>query len=143
MIKPLLVASLLTATTMSSAFAAHPMCGETELAAVMNDMKDNMKTIKQSFKAGNTAQVKQAAEELLSNIGKTDSLVPLSISDDNQLTAEQKRKFEQYQRGMATLEQATTELINANDSDAIKQALANIGKVAKKGHKAFKLDCDD
>ncbi|WP_371187991.1 cytochrome b562 [Thalassotalea maritima] len=142
MIKNIALASLLSISFLPSAFAAHPMCGETPLAEVMGNMKDDMKIIKQSLKAGDEQAVKQAAQSLLANIRQGDTLVPLSVADNEQLNDEQKAKFNQYQRGMADLESATMELIRAQDNTARKQALAKIGKLAKKGHKAFKMDCD-
>ncbi|QBY04754.1 hypothetical protein E2K93_10315 [Thalassotalea sp. HSM 43] len=143
MIKKVLLGALISLSTMSTAFAAHPMCGETELARIMSDMKNNMKAIKNSFKRGEQELLDDAAKALLSNIRESDTLVPLSISDKKELSEEQKKQFNDYQKGMAALEEATMELIAAKDDAERKAAIGKIGKTAKKGHKAFKMDCDE
>lgn len=141
--KKLLLCTFLSLFTLSFAHAAHPQCGETDLANIMGDMKDSMKAIKGAAKAQDTEKVSALAKELLESVQKADQYVPLNISDKKELTAEQQQKFEDYQHGMEILEKAVTELASATTSDAQKVALGKIGKVAKKGHKAFKMDCDD
>ncbi|TLU66655.1 hypothetical protein FE810_03845 [Thalassotalea litorea] len=144
--KKLLISSFVCALTMSGPAMAndvHPMCGETELAGIMGDMKDNMKAYKKAMKAGDTETMNVVAQDLLANIEKSDGLVPLQISDNKELTAAQQADFDQYQKGMAYLQESAEALSKATTDDERKAALSQIGKASKKGHKAFKMDCDD
>ncbi|MFD2168056.1 cytochrome b562 [Thalassotalea euphylliae] len=125
------------------AMAAHPMCGKTDLADIMGNMKDQMKVIKKAAKTGDMATLNETAQKLLAQVEKADSYVPLAISDKKELDATQQADYEKYQKGMGFLKQSVEELIAAKDPAAIKAALGKIGKSAKKGHKAFKMDCDD
>ena len=126
-----------------AALAAHPMCGKTELADVMGGMKDNMKAVKKAVKAGDIAKVNAIANDLLNAIDKSTNLVPLAISDKTELSAEQEADFKKYQKGMEFLKSAVADLASAKDAGAVKMALGKIGKASKKGHKAYKMDCDD
>lgn len=141
--KKLLLCTLLAFSTISSAFAAHPQCGETELANIMGDMKDSMKAIKGAVKANDTDKVSVLAKELLSTVQKADQYVPLNITDKKELNAAEQQEYQDYQQGIELLEKAVNELAVATTPDQQKEALGKIGKVAKKGHKAFKMDCDD
>lgn len=140
--KKIIITIALTLLTLSSANAAHPMCGKTELADLMDTMKDNMKAIKMAAKSSDTDEVTKIANELLLTVQKSQKFVPLSISDKTELTADQKADFSKYQKGMKALEKAVTDLSLAKTAAQQKEALAVIGKSAKKGHKAFKMDCD-
>ena len=137
---PVVLSSLLFT---APSFAAHPMCGKTELAETMGDMKSNMKAIKKAVKMGDIKQVTTIANELLTQVNQSYDLVPLAISDKKELSAEQQADFKNYQKGMKSLKTAVTELTEATDVASIKAALGKIGKASKKGHKAFMLDCDD
>ncbi|SES64240.1 cytochrome b562 [Thalassotalea agarivorans] len=136
----LLLSALLLST---SALASHPQCGKTDLAEVMDEMKDSMKAYKQAFKASDEAKMAAVVEQLLQQIDKAETLVPLQISDQATLTAEQQAQFEKYQKGMAYLEKSVLTLKDAKTADERKAALNAIGKSSKKGHKAFKMKCDD
>ncbi|WP_394172786.1 cytochrome b562 [Thalassotalea litorea] len=143
--KKLLISSFVCALAMSGQALAndvHPMCGETELAGIMGDMKDNMKAYKKAMKDGDTDAMNAVVKDLLANIEKSDGLVPLQISDNKNLTAEQQADFEKYQQGMAFLQESVEALSNATTDDERKAALGQIGKASKKGHKAYKMDCD-
>ncbi|TRX52824.1 cytochrome b562 [Thalassomonas sp. M1454] len=141
--KKILLTLALSFTTLVSAHAAHPQCGETELAKIMGEMKDDMKAIKGAAKSNDTIKVSALAQDLLITVRKADDYVPLVISDKKELTAAQQAEFDDYKKGMAALEDAVTELTMAKTADEQKAALGKIGKSAKKGHKAFKMDCDD
>ncbi|QDP00273.1 cytochrome b562 [Thalassotalea sp. PS06] len=144
--KKLLISSLICAVAFSSQAMAndvHPMCGETELADIMGDMKDNMKAYKKAMKAGDTEAMNAVVTDLLANIDKSDDLIPLQISDNKELSAEQQADFEKYQKGMAFLQGAVEELGKATNDDERKAALGKIGKASKQGHKAYKMDCED
>lgn len=141
--KKILLSAILSLSFISSAFAAHPQCGETELANIMGNMKDNMKAIKGAAKANDIEKLNLVAKELLASVQKADQYVPLTITDQQQLTAEQQTKFDDYKKGIAKLEKAVTSLTTATNAAERKTALASIGKAAKKGHKAFKMDCDE
>ncbi|WP_371376590.1 hypothetical protein [Thalassotalea aquiviva] len=141
--KKLLLGTLLTLMSVSSAFAAHPQCGKTELAEIMDIMKDDMKAIKAATKAKEQDKVTALAEKLLVSVQKADAYVPLKISDSKELNAQQTEQFNDYKKGMELLTKAVVELTKADSIEAQKIALAVIGKSAKKGHKAFKMDCDD
>jgi len=138
-----LVLALSAALLAAPSFASHPQCGETELAGVMGDMKDAMKAYKKAFKAGDDAKMTQVSSDLLKMIDKSTDLVPLKITDKKELNAAEQAKFEKYQKGMNFLKEAVTKLHNAENADAKKAALKMIGKASKKGHKAFKMKCDD
>ncbi len=140
--KKIIMTIALSLLTLSTANAAHPMCGKTDLADLMDTMKDNMKAIKTATKANDTDKVNAIAQELLTTVKKADQFVPLTITDKPELTPAQQADFEKYQKGMKFLEKAVTELTNAKTAEEQKAALAVIGKSAKKGHKAFKMDCD-
>ncbi|NMP29931.1 hypothetical protein HII17_00030 [Thalassotalea sp. M1531] len=139
LIVPVLLSSLAFA---APSMAAHPMCGKTELADVMGDMKDQMKAVKKAAKSGDIAKVTAIANELLASVDKADQYVPLVISDKKELNATQQADFKDYQNGIKFLKGAVTDLASAKDIGAIKMALGKIGKASKKGHKAFKMDCD-
>ncbi len=141
--KKILLTLILSFTTLVSAQAAHPQCGETKLAKIMGDMKDDMKEIKGAAKSQDTIKVSAIAQDLLMTIRKADAYVPLAISDKKELTAAQQAEYDDYKKGMEVLEDAVTELTMAKTADEQKAALAKIGKAAKKGHKAFKMDCKD
>ena len=141
--KKILLSTLLSFFTLTSAYAAHPQCGETELASIMSDMKDDMKAIKKAAKAKDSAQITTVAEQLLSTVQKADQYVPLSISDSKALTAQQQQEYDDYKQGIQSLEKAVLALTKASSMDEQKAALGKIGKAAKKGHKAFKMDCDE
>ena len=142
--KKLIVPVVLSALAFSApSFASHPMCGKTELAELMGDMKDSMKAVKKAVKSGNIDEVSNIANNLLTAVNQSTDLVPLAISDQQNLSAEQQADFKKYQKGMEYLKSAVTELASAQDLPAIKAALGKIGKASKKGHKAFKMDCDD
>jgi len=138
-----LVLALSAALLSAPSFAGHPQCGETELAGVMGDMKDAMKAYKKALKSGDDAKMTQVSSDLLAMIDKSVELVPLKITDQKELNAVQQAKFEKYKKGMSYLKEAVTKLHNAKDVDAKKAALKMIGKASKKGHKAFKMKCDD
>ncbi|MDG1734167.1 MAG: cytochrome b562 [Thalassotalea sp.] len=141
--KKILLTLVLSFTTLLSAQAAHPQCGETELATIMGEMKDDMKAIKGAAKAKDSDKVTLIAQQLLVTVQKADAYVPLAISDKKELTTQQQAKFDDYKKGVSALEKAVTELTLAKTADEQKAALGKIGKAAKKGHKAFKMDCDD
>lgn len=140
-----MITTIITALVLlsPSAFAAHPMCGKTDLAEAMDGMKDSMKAIKKAVKKGDTAKVSEIATNLLNSVEKAQNFVPLAISDSKELNAEQQKDFDSYKKGMTYLKDAVTELASAKDIASIKMALGKIGKASKKGHKAYKLDCDD
>lgn len=143
--KKLLISSFVCALCVSAPAMAndvHPMCGETELAGIMGDMKDNMKAYKKAMKAGDSEAMNAVVTDLLANIEKSDGLVPLQISDDKNLTAEQQADFEKYQKGMVFLQESVEALSQATTDEERKAALGNIGKASKKGHKGYKMDCD-
>ncbi|TKB47862.1 cytochrome b562 [Thalassotalea mangrovi] len=144
--KKLLISSLLCTIAFSSQTMAndvHPMCGKTDLAEVMGDMKDNMKAYKKAMKAGDSDAMEQVVTELLANIDKADDLVPLQISDNQDLNTEQQADVKKYQKGMLFLQGAVEELAKASNDDERKAALGKIGKASKQGHKAYKMDCED
>lgn len=141
--KKLLITALLSFVTLTSANAAHPQCGETELAEIMSSMKDNMKAIKAASKEKDSAKISEIAAELLVHVQDSAKYVPLAISDKKELTAQQQADFDKYQKGMKALEKAVLELKNATSFEQQKAALGLISKASKKGHKAFKMDCDD
>ncbi|WOH35916.1 cytochrome b562 [Thalassotalea fonticola] len=141
--KKILLSAILSLTFINSAFAAHPQCGETELANIMGNMKDSMKAIKGAAKSNDIEKLNSVANQLLASVQKADQYVPLTITDQKQLTAEQQQKFADYKNGIAKLEQAVTALTAATNAAERKAALGQIGKAAKKGHKAFKMDCDE
>jgi len=140
-----IITTLVTALTLLSpvTFAAHPMCGKTDLAEVMDNMKDSMKAIKKAAKAGDSAKVNNIAADLLSNVENAQDFIPLAISDQKELNAEQQKDFDNYKKGMGYLKEAVEELASAQDMASVKMALGKIGKASKKGHKAYKMDCDD
>ncbi|WNC72880.1 cytochrome b562 [Thalassotalea psychrophila] len=139
----ILLSAILSISFISSAFAAHPQCGETELANIMGNMKDSMKAIKGAAKSDDFEKINSIAKELLISVQKADQYVPLAITDQKELSAEQQQKFNDYKNGIANLEKAVTSLTNATNTAEQKAALGKIGKAAKKGHKAFKMDCDE
>lgn len=139
----LLLSAILSIVFISSANAAHPQCGETELANIMGNMKDNMKAIKGAAKANDFDKINALSKELLSNVQKAEQYVPLTITDQKELNAQQQEKFDDYKNGISSLENAVTSLTTATNIAEQKAALGKIGKAAKKGHKAFKMDCDD
>ncbi|WP_448211980.1 cytochrome b562 [Colwellia sp. MEBiC06753] len=142
--KKVILTALVSCIAFSTpSFANHPMCGKTELADVMDNMKDQMKLIKGAVKSGDIAAVTAAATDLLAQVEKSDQYIPLSISDKKELNAEQQAQFNDYQQGISSLKDAVTELVAAQDLASAKMALGKIGKASKKGHKAFKMDCDD
>ena len=141
--KKILLSALLALFTVNTAIAAHPQCGETELAQVMGDMKDNMKAIKKAVKSDDSESLDTTVTKLLNNIQKSEKLVPLTITDKKELTAEQKSELADYKKGKQALHEAATELSQATTAEQRKAALGKIGKAAKKGHKAFKMDCDE
>ncbi|WNC68157.1 cytochrome b562 [Thalassotalea nanhaiensis] len=141
--KKLLLSTILSISFISSAFAAHPQCGETELANIMGNMKDNMKAIKGAAKADDFEKINAIAKQLLVDVQKAEQYVPLAISDKKELNQEQQKEFDDYKNGIANLEKAVTSLTTATNIEEQKAALGKIGKAAKKGHKAFKMDCDE
>lgn len=136
---PLVLCALLA----TPAYAAHPQCGKTELASTMGHMKDAMKAYKKAFKSGDDAKMNTVANELLKQVRQADAFIPLTINDSLQLNSDQQGKFDQYRQGMSVLEKAVVKLTQADDKNSRKAALALISKASKKGHKAFKMDCDD
>lgn len=141
--KKILLFTLLSFFTLTSANAAHPQCGETELASIMSDMKDDMKAIKKAAKTDDSAQLTTIAQQLLITVQRAVQYVPLSISDTKTLSTEQQQQYDDYKQGIQSLEKAVLALTKASSVDEQKSALGQIGKAAKKGHKAFKMDCDD
>ncbi|REL30462.1 cytochrome b562 [Thalassotalea euphylliae] len=142
--KKMIVPVVLSALAFSTpSYASHPMCGKTELADLMGDMKGSMKAVKKAVKSGDIEKVSMIANELMTAVNQSTDLVPLAISDQKTLTAKQQADFKKYQKGMEYLKSAVSELAQAKDLPAIKSALGKIGKASKKGHKAFKMDCDD
>ncbi len=151
--KLLLIPALLSLSTLAFAHSDHEhdlapkiteaQCGKTELADVMGEMKKSMKAIKAAGKAQDSKKITMIAEQLLTSVQKAQIHVPLSIATGNKLTTEQQTKFEDFQKGIQVLEQAVAELVAADSSAAQKSALGKISKISKKGHKAFKMDCDD
>lgn len=141
--KKILIPVLLSTIAFSTpSMAAHPMCGKTELAQIMDDMKDHMKAVKKAVKAGDMDKLGSIADQLLAAVDNSYNLVPLAISDKAELTEDQKGDFANYQKGMKYLKGAIEELKAAKDMGEVKAALGKIGKSSKKGHKAFKMDCD-
>lgn len=141
--KKLIIGAALALSVVTTAQAAHPMCGKTDLADNMGKMKDAMKGYKKAMKAGDEETMATIVNELTSVIEKAKDQVPLAISDKETLTDEQKADFEKYQKGMMFLAEAVKQLGQADDEMTRKVALKAIGKASKKGHKAFKMDCDD
>lgn len=141
--KKIILASLLAVSVASPAYASHPMCGKTELADVMGGMKDKMKAIKKAVKTGDMGQVTTIAKDLLAQVEESENHVPLAISDKPELNEKQQAQMADYKKGLKMLKKAVTELVKADNLVAIKSALGDIGKASKKGHKAFKMDCDD
>lgn len=128
---------------LSPAYASHPQCGKTELAETMGEMKDAMKAYKKAFKSGDDKASAEISESLLSMIDKASNNIPLKISDSETLSVVQKNKVEMYKKGMKKLKDAVIQLNKAENKEAKKAALKLIGKASKKGHKAFKMKCDD
>lgn len=141
--KTLIITIFLSLLTLSTAQAAHPQCGETELSSLMGEMKDSMKAIKTAAKAENTAEVTLKAQSLLTQVKDAYAHIPLVISDKTELSTEQKQQFNDYKKGLEKLESAVKELIAAKTAKEQKQALGKIGKSAKSGHKEYKMDCDE
>lgn len=142
--KKLIIPVLLSSLFVSApSMAAHPMCGKTELADVMGNMKDQMKAVKKAVKSGDLDKVQSIANELLTAVDNGYNMVPLAISDNKELNAAQQADFEKYQKGMDFLKGAVKDLAAAKDLASVKAALGKIGKASKKGHKAYKMDCDD
>lgn len=141
--KKLIIGAALALSVIASAQAAHPMCGETDLAENMGKMKDAMKGYKKAMKAGDEAAMAGIVADLTSAIESAKDQVPLAISDKSELDDKQKADFEKYQKGMMLLAEAVKQLGQAEDDMTRKVALKAIGKASKKGHKAFKMDCDD
>ena len=138
-----IVAILLTVGISGQAIAAHPQCGETQLADIMADMKKAMKAYKGGLKANDTDAMAKAAQQLKDLIAKSDGLIPLQISDNAELDKAQQQDYKMYQKGMKMLAGAIEKLAAANGQAERKEILGKIGKLSKKGHKSFKMDCDD
>ena len=123
--------------------AAHPQCGKTPLSDLMDDMKDSVNVIKKSLKADNIGAVNTEAKKLLTIVSNAKKHVPLQVSDKKSLNAEQKAQFSDYQKGMDMVAEKIQLLVQAKDKKAGMNALKEVSKVTKSGHKDFKMDCDD
>lgn len=141
--KTKILAAITGLMMLSPAYASHPQCGKTELAETMGEMKDAMKAYKKAFKSGDDKATAEISESLLSMIDKASKNIPLKISDSETLSVVQKNKVEMYKKGMKKLKDAVIQLNKAENKEAKKAALKLIGKASKKGHKAFKMKCDD
>lgn len=141
--KKVILGIALSLSVIASAQAAHPMCGKTDLADNMGKMKDAMKGYKKAMKSGDEAAMASNVAELAKLVETSADQVPLAITDKAELTDEQKADFEKYQKGMMLLAEAVKQLGQADDEMTRKVALKAVGKASKKGHKAFKMDCDD
>jgi hypothetical protein len=141
--KNVIITIFISLLTLSTAQAAHPQCGKTELSSLMDEMKDSMKAIKTAVKASNTAEVTLKAQYLLTQVKDASAYVPLTISDKKDLSAGQQKQFVDYKKGLEQLESAVEALVVATTAKEQKQALGKIGKAAKSGHKEYKMDCDE
>lgn len=139
--KKIILATLLTVSTMTSAYAAHPQCGKTELSEIMEDMKDTLKDYKGALKAKDEAGLRNSADKLLKLAMKSKEHVPLTISDKKSLSSSEQAKFTKYQKGMEKMIDSIKSLAAADNDKSRITALKAVSAGSNKGHKAFKMDC--
>lgn len=141
--KKIIFSLALSFALLPNAYATHPQCGKTELADIMEDMKDALKGYKKALKQGDEAAMKNHSQSLYDLSLKSKDFVPLKITDKTDLSAEEKAQYAKYQKGMELMAESVKKLMDAKDEASRKTALAAIGKGNKKGHKAFKMKCKD
>lgn len=119
-------------------------CGETVLADQMSEMKDHLKAYKKAAKSEDWDAMAENREALLELTVAGQSETPLKAQDKPEQAREKMQA--NYKKGMQNLESLLNQLAEAEaaqDADKVEDLMKQIGKQSKKGHKAFKLKCDD
>ena len=127
---------LLTSTEI---FAHEEHCQDTELGDLMKSMKDDLKGYVKSFKQSDQKAIQKYLNELIADSKNARTLMPLKYESQSETSIDIVR----YQEGMDKLVALLHELKQAgDDKGAIKPLLAEVKQASKKGHDAFRKDCD-
>ena len=119
-------------------------CGETKLTEQMKDMKDHLQAYKKASESGDWDAMKENREALMTLTLESKKELPYKAHGKPK--AEQEKMQANYKKGMTRLESLLADLEAAElakDSDGVKKMMKEIGGHTKKGHKAFKQDCDE
>lgn len=119
-------------------------CGKTELAEQMKEMKDHLQAYKKAAKAENWDAMAENREALLELSLAAKEETPLKAADKPE--SAKAKMTENYRNGMSMLEDLLADLETAEkaqDKGQVMDVMEEIGKHTKKGHRNFKLKCDD
>jgi len=144
-----LLTALFFSLPISQTFAHEHHCDikETELGNTMKYIKSELRAYNKGFDAEDKAEMKEHAGELVKLTAKAETLIPASIAITNHaekvedLTAEQKAKFVQYQEKMSELNATFIALSETTDETEIETLLGQVKEHTKTGHQQFRLDC--
>jgi len=125
--------------TSTEVFAHAEHCEDTELGDLMKSMKDDLKGYVKGFKQSDQKTMQKHLNELISDSKNARTLMPLKYESQSETSV----NIVRYQEGMDKLVELLYELKQAgDDNSAIKPLLAEVKKASKKGHDAFRKDCD-
>ncbi len=137
----ILTASLLALPMAASAHSNH--CKDTQLGEQMKSLKENFKTYRQALSAEDWQQMAAAREEMQSLTAAAGKEQPLKMHD---MPAEHHPQMMQdYQQGLDKLNNLFGQLAQAEqaqNADAAKDLVGQIGQHSKQSHESLRKDCD-
>jgi len=144
-----LVSALVFSLPMSQAFAHEDHCDieDTELGDTMKYMKSELRAYNKAFDSEDQEGMQEHINELLKLSERGSQFIPTLIAKDNHaekvedLTAEQKTQFTEYQTAMQNINATFKAISETTDETEIQALLNKVKSQNKEGHKKFRLNC--
>lgn len=139
-----LMGGLVIAMSLSGYSYAHGSCDDTALHENMEDLKTELKSLSFEVKKGNYDAADAHVATALSILQDARDETPYLFEEKGLSGDELAQRTSDYQSVIDdTIEvfKALDTALEAKDAGQIKSTLKEVGKMRKKGHRAFKAEC--